>query len=80
MSELPDNKDQNSPAPNLEIENEILELIYMGKIPFERENQRKEYRQFMVARKHNLEILYTDGTVYWVEKIKDSHVKKPYTI
>jgi len=34
----------------------------------------------MVARKHNLEILYTDGAVYWIEKIKDSNVKKPYTI
>ena len=52
----------------------------MGKIIFERENEKKEYRQFMVARKHNLEILYTDGIVYWLEKIKDSFVKKPYTI
>ena len=52
----------------------------MGKITFERDNQRKEYRQFMMARKHNLEILSTDGIVYWTEKIKDSLVKKPYTI
>jgi len=41
MNEFIDHKDQNAPTPNLEIENEILELIYMGKITFQKENQKK---------------------------------------
>ena len=34
----------------------------------------------MMSRKHNLEVLYTDGVVYWIEKVKDSFVKRPYII
>ena len=53
----------------------------MGKITLNRNNEGlKEYRQFMTSRKHSLEILYTDGIVYWNEPIKDSFVKKPYII
>ena len=29
----------------------------------------KQYRQFMVSRNHHLEVLYTNGLIYWTEKV-----------
>ena len=65
-------------------DNEIMELIYMGKASFImdptthklvklKKNESdlsfslavKEYRQFMVRRRKHLEIIYTNGIVYW---------------
>jgi len=38
MNKVLDNKDKNAPPSNLEIENEIIELIFMGKITFQKDN------------------------------------------
>ena len=34
----------------------------------------------MVRRNHNLEVLYTDGKLYWTEMVRDSQVNSPYMI
>ena len=43
-------------------------------------DQVKEYRQFMVRRRKHLEIMYTNGIVYWNQKVAKSEVKTPYFI
>ena len=84
-------------------ENEIMELVYMGKAIFRQDpethklhkqnightieelaltnkNEYKEYRQFMVRRKKHLEMIYTNGIIYWVDKIHGSQVNPPFCI
>ena len=34
----------------------------------------------MIRRNQNLEILYTNGEIYWTETVKDSQVNSPYII
>ena len=72
-----------------------MELVYMGKAMFVKDpatnklvkqdissenDVAKEYRQFMVRRKKDLEIIYTNGVVYWTEKIQKSKVFSPFFI
>jgi hypothetical protein len=72
-------------------DNEIMELIYIGKCKVERAANKnadsihinktmKEYRQFIVSRKNHLEMVYTNGIIYWAEKIEGSDVKRPFFI
>jgi hypothetical protein len=62
-----------------------MELIYIGKVKVKRVVNKntdsldvkqtiKEYRQFIISRKNHLELVYTNGLIYWAEKIEGSDV------
>lgn len=69
--------------------NEILELIYMGKVSIDKErsaesqsptNKAKSARQFLVRRIRSLEVMFTNGLTHWVEPIPNSEVEYPFVI
>ena len=63
--------------------NEIMELIFMGKIDYnlnEPDKKPKIVRQFLVRRQRSLEIMFTNGLNHWVEEIPKTEVVYPFQI
>jgi len=59
-------------------------MIYIGKIFVDDESQNDEkdtvLKLFMVRRKLHLEIVYTNGNIYWKERVNKSEINPPYYI
>ena len=66
----------------LEEENEIMEMCYMGKIKKTMGigQGTKVFRQILVRKRHHLEIMLTNGFGYYTEVVAGSEIHKPYII
>ena len=68
-------------AQPLNQNNEIEELIYLGKALLEQKQKSKtDYFSFLVRRKRSLEMMFTNGLTYFSDPILDSLTKSPYFI
>lgn len=61
----------------LEEENEIIDLIYIGKT---NAKNNKSFRSVLVHKKRNLYIMLTNGNFFSMEEVPDSGVIRPYKI
>lgn len=83
-----DNENKRKNATQKQIEeleknNEVMELIYMGKVDINRDvpdTKPKYIRQFLIRRLRSLEIMFTNGLTHQVEPVPNSEVKYPFVI
>ena len=67
----------------LEKNNEVMELIYMGKVDVNEDvpnTKAKFVRQFLIRRLRSLEIMFTNGLTHQVDPVPNSEVKYPFVI
>lgn len=58
-----------------------MELIYLGKSNVNRGKGKSEIaRLFLIRKKHWLELFYTNGLFFWLDKIDKSEVDNPFII
>ena len=63
--------------------NEIEELIYIGKTLMDKHKQNTkptDYFSFLVRRKRSLEVMLTNGLTYFSDPIEESFTKSPFFI
>ena len=62
-------------------ENELMELIYMGKVYDSVDNKDVQcYRQILVRRKRCLQVMFTNGLMYMTYDVPGSFAQKPFII